>query len=713
MCQATRCATLPGTITSGEAVDALDAKMEAVLTAGRKPSAADFGGLDPILGEAMAIARSHYAPEFVSLVVDGSDNVNDAAMAFAGKVVEHLDNDFAINAVVDWAAGRRPLPEPTERQFFRRWLALAGDRDASASVRTAALRGALLMKRQDSRRALQLAGFVVASELDDEPDFLAHAARVGGFLHAESPNPGIVSFLEDLLDVADAADEASFELGMDQVGSALRAVEGAQVLARLRQARSLFEAASARREARADARVLSLAIGLLDDFYEKRSDGWAERLQDLSREAFAYSAYSGQEDDFLNGAKTAEVAAWGALAVRLGSLTPNLGKPAWWDAARIIEGELLAVYSASRTIFRRGEDGGLEWVVRPRIEEYVSLQRQQLYVLRDWLGANPLSEHGAAATELIVRAEAALGMEGSSDPQPAAAEGSTVAAILEQGELPIELQARVVRETLADVNAFEFRQVSPPLMEAVTAVHLTFKGLRYYEQPKVRAIVRSLVYKTLLFLEDRLDLTAGVDPAVAYLFVEEGQPNPHEKALQQDYMASLRRSRFGTVDEVRGVGGGRADVAHQVDGIRFVTEVKREETDASFANLLASYGDQTALYQNTNIPVGMLLVLDLTTSEGLPGHFRTLYHPKVGELFGDGLLRGVLVVRVPARKIPPSAATERAKRAISAARAEKRRQERAEKKAADGAAGAKGQGRKRQAAKPILKRPDGGSEESD
>lgn len=699
MSQATRCATLPGTIFSGEAVNALDAKMEALLTAGRTPSAADFGGLDPILGEAGAVARSHYAPEFVSLVLDGSDDGDDVAMAFAGDVVERLDSDFAINAIVDWAAERRALPAPMERRFFRRWLALAGDREAAASVRTAALRGALLMKRQDERRALQLAGFVAASELDDEPDFLAHVARVGGFLHAESPNPGIIRFLEDLLDVADAADEASFELGMDQVGLALQTADGAQILCRLREARTRFDAASASREARPDARVLSLAIGMLNDFYEERSDGLPERLHELSREAFAYSTYSGQENDFLNGAKTAEVAAWGALAIRLGSLAPNLGKPAWWDAARIIEGELLAVYSASRTIFRRGEDGGLEWVVRPRIESYVSLHRQQLYVLRDWLRANPLSEHGTAATELIVRAEAALGMGGSTDPQPAATDGPTVAAILEEGELPVELQERIVQETLADVNAFEFRQISPPLMEAMTIVHLAFQDLRYYPHPNVRAVVRSLVYKTLLFLEARIDLTPGVDPAVAYLFVEEGQPNPHEKALQQDYMASLRRSKFGTVDEVRGVGGGRADVSHQVDGIRFVTEVKREETDASFANLLASYGDQTGLYQNTNIPVGILLVLDLTTKGGLPGHFRTLYHPEVGDLFSDGMLRGVLVVRVPSRKIPPSAATERAKREISAARAEKRRQARDAKRATAGAAASLGRRRKRAAAK--------------
>ena len=68
--------------------------------------------------------------------------------------------------------------------------------------------------------------------------------------------------------------------------------------------------------------------------------------------------------------------------------------------------------------------------------------------------------------------------------------------------------------------------------------------------------MRSVVYKTLLFLEERIDLTASVDPAVAYLFLKEGQSNPHEQALQQDYMASLRRTKLGSADEVRGIAAG-------------------------------------------------------------------------------------------------------------------------------------------------------------
>jgi hypothetical protein len=639
--------------------------MEAALRGGQTPSAAEFGGMAAILASPDGVARSHFAPEYMALVLDQADLGDPGVQAFSRDVVEHLDNDIGINSLVDVVAERPPLPDEVEATWFRRWLELARDRTAAASARTAALRGALLTKRQSARRSLRLAAFIADCVVDDDPAFLAHAARIAGLLHAENPNEALVEFLQDLLDVADAADEASFELGMERVGHALQATSGHDVLARLREARARFDASAAGREARADARVLSLAIGLLDDFFEERVGGWTERLEELRREAFAYSAYSVQGEDFLNSAKEAEVSAWASLAVRLGSLAPSLDEPAWWNASHIIENELLAVYSANRTLYRRSGDGGLEWLVRPRIEGYYARHRGQLYALRGWLKARGASELGTAAAELIARTDAALGRGDDPDPRRAATESPTVAAVLKQGVEPFELRERFLREVLADVNYVEFKQVTPPVMEAALTVLHAFEGLPYFDSPNVRAIVRAVVFKTLLFLEGRLDPSPGVDPTVEYLFVRDGEANPLEKSLQQDFMRFMRTAKLGTVDEIRGIAAGRADVAHHLDGIRFITEIKREEEDASFENLIASYGAQTTLYQNTNIPIGILLVLDLTTRGGLSGHFRTLYRTEVGDLLGDGTTRGVLVVKVPARRVDPSTATAEATRRIS------------------------------------------------
>lgn len=90
--------------------------------------------------------------------------------------------------------------------------------------------------------------------------------------------------------------------------------------------------------------------------------------------------------------------------------------------------------------------------------------------------------------------------------------------------------------------------------------------------------------------------------------------------------------------------------------------VKRELIDAAFDNLLSSYGDQTVIYQTTNVKLGAMLVLDLSKDHSKLGHMDTWYATRTGDLLGDGTERGVLIVKVPGRRGTPSAATVAAKK---------------------------------------------------
>lgn len=654
-------------IISGEAMHPLQCKMDAILAEGRQPAVADFGGLTAILNESDFVATSPFAPEFVALVMDEIDRDDEAVARFVVDVLTRVQQDIAVNLLVDELSVRAPLPDAFEQRCFLHWLDIAKSRDNPSSLRTAALRGALLMKRQDPRRAARLSGDIAISDVDDDPAYLAHAARIGGYLNAEAPNLGIVAFLQALVDQDTAADEAAFELGMNEIGLAFATDSAVDARQHFHLAQAHFESSSARRKARSDAHVLALAIGTLDDFYDNREIRNAGRGEHLQREAFAYSAYSGFESDLLTGAKSVQVAAWASLAMRLETLSDALQKPAWLDAIRIIETELLAIYSASRSIFRRSTDGGLEWLVRPRIEASVVANRAQLYVLRDWLEANGEGELGAAAKDLIARTDAAL-IGAPARPNQAAPESPGVAAILSSGALSYSDRERITYDVIKNVGLVEKENLSPTIVEAVANVAEAFMTIpAVADVPQTKILVETMIYQTLLFLEGRLDMTPGVDPTVKYLFVADGEPDPLEKELQQDFIRFLRNRKLGTVAELSGIGGGRADVSHTYRGSRFVTEVKREADDASFDNLLVSYGEQTALYQITNIPIGILLVLDLTTRGGISGDIRTLYKPVVGDLLKDGIDRGVLIIRVPARRISPSAATKAAKKRASAA----------------------------------------------
>jgi hypothetical protein len=94
-----------------------------------------------------------------------------------------------------------------------------------------------------------------------------------------------------------------------------------------------------------------------------------------------------------------------------------------------------------------------------------------------------------------------------------------------------------------------------------------------------------------------------------------GESFPLEAELQKHYATFLRSSplsgRIGV--ELRDVAGGRADVYVTYAGAqRFAIEIKRELDDASRVGIETAYLAQTVEYQVTNVPLSMLLVLDLT-----------------------------------------------------------------------------------------------------
>lgn len=637
--------------------------MADVLSAGRQPHLADFGGLAGIVSEVTALATSPFAPDFLAMVLDGCDRADTEAHTFISALTSHPRDDFALNGIIDTIAERTPLSDAAERACFGSWLEIARDRNRPASMRNAALRGALLMKGTDVRRGTRLAGEIAAIEADDDASYIAHAVRIGGFLHAEAPNPGISAFLEEAAEIIGASDEARFELGMIEIHEAFTASDSDAARVRINAARAWFDGAIAERGSRADARVLSLAMGLLADFDESHIASLRERLREVAYEAFAQAEYSAYDEGFLSAARKTEVAAWASLALRLGTLNETLEEPAWLEARKVIEEELLVVYSASRSIFRMGVDGGLEWLVRPRIERSVGSTVGQLHHLRQWLAGAEAAEFVEDARALIARIDEVITGDSASNPFDTVIVSPTITELITGARISPEVSRRIAAQYVRDTNSVELEKMSPQIEQALARTELIFDQIpEYASDERAKRILRSVIWQTFLFLESRLEATISQDPTVEYLFAIPEQDDPAEQDLQQDYLRHMRQKKLGTLDEVRGVAGGRSDVWHDLRGIRFITEIKKETENASFEALAKAYGHQTAMYQTTNIPIGILLVLDLTTQEGRADHIDRLYRPIIGDLLGDGTNRGLLIVRVPGRRITPSAATVAAKR---------------------------------------------------
>jgi hypothetical protein len=114
--------------------------------------------------------------------------------------------------------------------------------------------------------------------------------------------------------------------------------------------------------------------------------------------------------------------------------------------------------------------------------------------------------------------------------------------------------------------------------------------------------------------------------------------------------------------EPTNIGSGRADIRLRSGPERLVVEVKREEKDCSFDSLIKSYSAQTTDYQNVSIRLGVLLVLDLATSnrEGTP-HLTSLFEMRPVHRPGEPIPRLILVVKVPGRRKRPSDLTKLAK----------------------------------------------------
>src|SRR5258708_1070554 len=105
---------------------------------------------------------------------------------------------------------------------------------------------------------------------------------------------------------------------------------------------------------------------------------------------------------------------------------------------------------------------------------------------------------------------------------------------------------RSTSTALATILEIESSKVSHAIMECLEAVRNEFMAVDAFEKyAEVMGDFLALAFKTMLFVEYRLDATAAQDPAGAYLFENPDGSMPLEKQLQQDYLRFLHASKLG------------------------------------------------------------------------------------------------------------------------------------------------------------------------
>lgn len=644
--------------------------MVSTLEQGKEPSIAQFGDVFSLRDAAPVIGKTRLMPEFLRLALtflpDTTGEENSALGEFVCLCIENAFDDFVLIEALELLGESRPLRNGYEERCFAHFLILAADRTVLPMARAAALDGAFRWAITNRRRELRLLDLLLGVTPGDDPIFLARAAKIIGVAYSHWQNETeLVAQLELLAMVEGVQDEAAFELGLSQLADGLKQEDQAKAMRAFEDARRWFLRASEHREQRPDADAYSHCLDVLLAF--SRGDE-PSKLQELSlsllNDAFQMAAWHrGHNNNPWLGARHAEEVCWNMLALNLSGLAAHLEEISWWEPAVVVERFVIASFSASRSILKLSSDGGIETLVQPRIIGMLAQKEGQALQVKNWLRHNTDHAWAAEARDLSQRIDTFVREERHAHPYDAAAIHPAVAALIEESGIPATAKSAAL-SALASVLQLNYENTSGTVMALIEDCSKAVADFPdYRDNPDGKILFDAVLYFTIKFLCSRLEITRRDDPGVAYLFEQEDGSLPHESKLQLDYFHMLYPNVPGVEIEISNISGGRVDVRFRYRGEQLVTEVKRNNRDCSLEALKRLYGAQTTDYQNVNIRLGFMLVLDQTQSrtEGTP-HISSLVHPTTVVREGEDLPRCVVIVRVPGRRFVPSALTKEAEK---------------------------------------------------
>lgn len=650
----------------------VEVALNALLVEGKTPCVEDLGGFDAIVEATTSVGASLLASEVLSAVLrDVGCTSADSTRPWKeliGSLVQGATCDFVLIEIVDALDGCRHLPDGTDFDVFMILLRKACDTSGALTgyARAVSLEGAFRLAATDRRMQLRLLDVLLGIQVSDEPQFLRHAAKIMGVTHSYRRETELVNMLRALSECEGAAYEASFELGMASLASALDETQKDAAALSFLDSLHWFKKAEAMLEATPEATLYAECLTLLTDFEAHKTEHeLRDRSAVIQKSAFELLAWHADPNSpAWLGARHFQAACWNDLAETLASLADKLQEISWWEPRVVIEKQVLSAYSAGRAILKRSRDGYLETLVRPRIEASIAQREWQAHLLKCWLKQS--REH-----DLVPEADAILSgidrlmsdrSEAPQNPHEAATIWAPVAAVLSQARCSLETERRAI-EVVANAFAFGLEGLSVAEIDIFSECRSSVES-----HPDHRANLRgaklfdTVLLWTVRFLKNRLEMTKKDDPSLAYLFETSDGRLPPESALQDDYFRWLSTQSASGEMEPTNIGSGRADVVLKTTGERIVIEIKREMKDASFESLSKNYAGQTTDYQNVSIRLGFLLVLDLTGPklEGTP-HIRSLVQCHSIQRTAETEPRQVVIVKVPGRRYLPSAISKSAK----------------------------------------------------
>lgn len=661
---------MPGLLEALSALGVPDASMPGELQAYGDDILASIDPAD--LNDAATVARAaaECAPEFIALAeaaARAKDTHADRLLEAAAAVLPTLTSLVFLDSA-DVA-----LNSPLLLQNKGRALALALYDRVAEGKKTSGLQAyayleALtrlgLTENTARYRALE---HLANLGLDDPEELLERVPKLIGLALDHWNEDGLSDKLRMLLELDVTRADASYELALLTLRTALEAGTINEVLAGLTSARDQFTTVESMEEAREDATLFRCALDVTVAFIAGRNaeEAVTESVETLTTAITRRAAWTTRSDlgSWAAPRRQAEVE-WFALARTLRSAIDPLAEPSWNTPVETLI-RVLAAYRASRSVTLTTGDG-LRVVLEPTVEaaflrregllnhlrglvEDEALPDEELEVARDLLAAvsTRQSHPGGDAVGKAWAAAPDLAAELGADLDP-----GTAAQLAEAAErTPDLVQAlNCGARTRARIKARETDPEVDQLLERVMAGLDTCAGLT----GTAREEFLELLTYVLKFAADRANIgRMNGGPDVHYLFQpDDGHPFT-ENYLQRDVATWLKASplrRFVEMEQ-HDVAAGRADVT-VTQTHKFTIEVKRELVDVSPAALLKAYGGQAAAYSVTGPAVSLEMVLDLTDqSRGTPSLEESVWLQDVP--IAGGRSRHVVTIVIHGNRVTP------------------------------------------------------------
>jgi hypothetical protein len=501
----------------------------------------------------------------------------------------------------------------------------------------------------------------------DPAELLERAPKLIG-IAAERWHPtGTDELLGRLIEVPDATPECLIELALSDLRKGLQQSKSDKAHEAFTQARDQFARAEAIEESREDATIYRCALDAVLSFSSIEAVAAvakaAEELESACQRRRAWTTRSSSRP-WSRPSLQSEYE-WAALVATLRHSVEPLQRPSWVAPAATLH-QILQAYMASRSLTVVTPTTGLEVIIEPSIEAAFVRQQGLLAHLEDLAGSEEMSEEDALAIEALVAATRptrphndagdALGKALAVAPDLVRELGAaSVAPIVSMATNHPEL-LRMLEMAARQRRSAEFRVVDPIVERLLESTALTLKQCPdFHSHPGDE--FRQLLALLFRFLADRADVgkQSGGD-SVKYLFEPADGAPFTEDYLQRDAGQFLKGSplRPNVRYEERDIGAGRADLTVKPNVHRFSVEIKRESDDASPQAIRAKYAGQASAYTAADVPLAVLLVLDLTPHpNGAPGVLDSVWVDRVA--VAGGADRFVVVGVVRGNRKPPSA----------------------------------------------------------